>query len=318
MTSRYNWFEAIEAVTSCPDEIIKKDWKDSYISYQLLKCMRAFKITGLPETMPEREIKLMLFTNGFISVSEVVPQNTDFPSGLYAVVGGLGGVTAYRSKPQWITWAQPVLGSRTDIIGRDCVIVKNDDLLLGVLPMFNRYALQIVETDITIRIALINQRIEQLISCPDENIRKAAENYISDVKDGKISVCADNALIDALKVSPYANTENGRLTSLIEMKQYLKGSWDNEIGLSANYNMKREAISANESERDNDILLPFIDEMYKSWSAGFDEVNAKYGTSIKVELTGSWDEKITENPKEDEQQEDEKPEEGGQQENEIE
>ena len=305
MTTRYNWFEAIESVTSCPNEIIKKDWKDSYISYQLLKCMRAFKITGLPETMPERDIKLMLFTNGFISVSEIVPQNIDFPSGLYAVIGGLGGVTAYRSKPQWITWAQPVLGSRTDIIGKDCVIVKNDDLLLGVLPMFNRYALQIVETDITIRIALINQRIEQLISCPDENIRKAAENYISDVKDGKLSVCADNALIDSLKVSPYANTENGRLTSLIEMKQYLKGSWDNEIGLSANYNMKREAISANESERDNDILLPFIDEMHKSWSTGFDEVNAKYGTSIKVELTGSWDEKITEKPKEDGQQENE-------------
>lgn len=124
MTTRYNWFEAIEAVTSCPDEIIKKDWKDSYISYQLLKCMRAFKISGLPETMPEREIKLMLFTNGFISVSEVVPQNTDFPTGLYAVIGGLGGVTAYRSKPQWITWAQPVLGSRTDIIGKDAILSK--------------------------------------------------------------------------------------------------------------------------------------------------------------------------------------------------
>lgn len=318
MSGRYNWFEAIEGVSICSDEIDKKVWQQSYISYQLLKCMRAFKISGLPDTMPERDIKLMLFTNGFVSVTEITPKDTAFSPGLYAVVGGLGGVTAYRSKPQWITWAQPVLGSRTDIIGKDCVIVKNDDLLLGVLPMFNRYALQIVETDITIRIALINQRIEQLISCADENIRKAAENYISDVKSGKISVCADNALIDALKVSPYANTENGRLTSLIEMKQYLKGSWDNEIGLSANYNMKREAISANESERDNDILLPFIDEMRKSWSTGFDEVNAKYGTSIKVELTGSWDEKITENPKEDEQQEDEKPKEEEQQENEIE
>lgn len=318
MSGRYNWFEAIEGVSICTDEIDKKGWQQSYISYQLLKCMRAFKISGLPDTMPERDIKLMLFTNGFISVTEITPQDTAFSPGLYAVVGGLGGVTAYRSKPQWITWAQPVLGSRTDIIGKDCVIVKNDELLLGVLPMFNRYALQIVETDITIRIALINQRIEQLISCADENIRKAAENYISDVKSGKISVCADNALIDALKVSPYANTENGRLTSLIEMKQYLKGSWDNEIGLSANYNMKREAISANESERDNDILLPFIDEMRKSWTAGFDEVNAKYGTSIKVDLTGSWDEKISENPKEDEQQEDEKPKEEEQQENEIE
>lgn len=314
MSGRYNWYEAIEGTSICSDEIDKKDWQQSYISYQLLKCMRAFKISGLPDTMPERDIKLMLFTNGFVSVTEITPQDTAFLPGLYAVVGGLGGVTAYRSKPQWITWAQPVLGSRTDIIGTDCVIVKNDELMLGVLPMFNRYALQIVETDITIRIALINQRIEQLISCADENIRKAAENYISDVKSGKISVCADNALIDALKVSPYANTENGRLTSLIEMKQYLKGSWDNEIGLSANYNMKREAISANESERDNDILLPFIDEMRKSWSAGFDEVNAKYGTSIKVDLTGTWDEKV----KEGGQQENEKIEEGGQEENEIE
>jgi hypothetical protein len=52
--------------------------------------------------------------------------------------------------------------------------------------------------------------------------------------------------------------------------------------------MKRESINSGESQLNNDALLPLVDNMLKCRQDGFDKVNKKYGTNIKVELNSSW------------------------------
>lgn len=290
MKDRYNWWQSIRqaSLIGVYDPLDKAGNIDELISEQVLKLMKAVKIDGLPDTIPERDLKLMLFMNGWASITEInTPVDPDTPPGLYAVLGGLGGRNAYYM-PTFITWAQPCLGSRTDYIDKDCVIVRNDELYLGITPMFSRYASQIVETDLTLRTVLINQRIQQLLSCPDDNIRKAADEYLERVEAGELGVMADNALIDSIKVSPYSTNEQGRITSLIELRQYLTGTWDNKIGLSANYNMKRESITSGEAGRDDDILIPFIDEILTTWNTDFEKVNNKYNTNISARLESIW------------------------------
>ena len=66
------------------------------------------------------------------------------------------------------------------------------------------------------------------------------------------------------------------------------GSWYNDLGLNANYNMKRESISASESDLNEDALLPFIDDMLQQRKLLAENVNAKFGTNIKVDLASSW------------------------------
>ena len=67
-----------------------------------------------------------------------------------------------------------------------------------------------------------------------------------------------------------------------------------ELGLNANYNMKRESISANESQLNKDALFPLIENMLNEQRAGWDAVNAKYGTDIHVELSSAWKDNIEE------------------------
>ena len=78
------------------------------------------------------------------------------------------------------------------------------------------------------------------------------------------------------------------MIQFIELHQYLKGSMFNELGLNANYNMKREALGAGESGLNADILFPLVDDMLANRQECLDEVNKKYGTNIKVDFNSTW------------------------------
>ena len=74
------------------------------------------------------------------------------------------------------------------------------------------------------------------------------------------------------------------------MQQYLKASFYNEIGLNANWNAKRESINSNESQLNDDMLTPLIDNMLKERQEGVDRVNKLFGTDISVEFNSAWKE----------------------------
>jgi len=78
------------------------------------------------------------------------------------------------------------------------------------------------------------------------------------------------------------------LTQFIELHQYLVGSFYNEVGLNANYNMKREALSESETGLNDDSLMPLCEDMLRCRQEDFDRVNAMFGTSIQVDLDSSW------------------------------
>ena len=82
------------------------------------------------------------------------------------------------------------------------------------------------------------------------------------------------------------------LTELFEFEQYLKASLFNEIGLSANYNMKRERLTKSEVECNTDNLYPLPDEMLSSRREAIDKINNLFGTDILVEFSSSWDYRV--------------------------
>ena len=149
-------------------------------------------------------------------------------------------------------------------------------------------------------IATINSRLISAIAASDDKTKASAEKYLQDIAEGKQGVIAETAFLEGLKVLPYTSGSNNTIISLIELMQYQKASWYNDLGLSANYNMKREALNSSETVIDNDILLPLIDDMFKCRKAGAEKVNAMYGTDIRVELSSSWEDNQEETEAEEE------------------
>lgn len=272
----------------CPFNPIKIDFSDKekrikeYLSYMFDRTINIFKYNNLPKTIPHREFELMLQNYGYVAFYK---HNGE----LYVFRASLGGVPNEYYYPTIAIITNPYLNISVDCkIDEDCIIMANDSCYTGLFPLHNRYANLLVENNITIRLADINERIQALISAKDDKTKESAKKYLKDVEDGKLGIIGESAFLDGLKTQPYQSQANNIITQLIELEQYLKASWYNEIGLNANYNMKRESINSNESQLNDDMLHPLIDDMLKQRQIALEKVNKMFGTNITVELDGAW------------------------------
>ena len=265
----------------------KEECMRNYIVYMLDRTQRMFEYKGLPDTIPARMLEFQLQVNGFTCIAK---HNGE----LYAYWGGLGGEPDVYLRPTICVVANAAQKfSKSFKIDEDCVIVRNDAFLYGLMPLFRRYATAMVENDLSFRLASINSRIQALITAPDDTTEAAGNKYLEDIEDGKLGVIASNEFLDGLKAQPVQGSMR-TFTDLIEYQQYLKASWFNEIGLNANYNMKREKLSTTESQMNNDALLPLVDDMLEQRRLGVEKVNEMFGTNITVEFSSSWEKLIEE------------------------
>ena len=183
--------------------------------------------------------------------------------------------------------SNPLFQSKTLELNKDCVMIKNDDLCTGLEPLYKKNAIVLTETDLSLMLSNYNSRIQTLISANDDNTIASAKEYLEKLVDGEIGIIAESKLFDSLKVNN--KSVNGlSINQLIELQQYLKANVLNEIGLNANYNMKRERLNTSEVEMNTDNLYPFIENMLNNRIKGIEKVNELFCTSIEVEFNNVW------------------------------
>ena len=261
---------------------VKKKLGEQHVFYMLDRTQVMFDYEDLPETIPARNLEILLQLNGNVFFTEVEGK-------YYVFTGGLGGEPDVYYEPTIYTVANPALNFSKNLkIDEEGVLIRNDSYGVGLLPIFQKYAALLAENEITMRIADINNRIMFLLSAADDRTKASAEKFLSDIEDGKLGVISDNAFLESLKALPTATQNSVRLTDLIEFEQYLRAGWFNDLGINANYNMKRESISPDEAQLNDDALLPFVDDMLECRRIGLEKVNNMYGLDIKVNLASSW------------------------------
>lgn len=224
--------------------------------YMLSKTLTMFEWQGLPETIPARQIELLLQTHGYIFITEVEGKP-------YAFTGALGGEPDVYYEPTEITISNPALKfMKTLKIKDDGVLIRSDDMGMGMMPLFDKYNGLLAESDITMVVANINSRIGTLISASDDKTKQSAELFLKRIADGEQAVIAENAMLEGVK----SHTVNNKvvITDLVEYHQYVKAGLMHEIGLSAAFNMKRERVNASEVAQNDDGTYPFVDNMMKN------------------------------------------------------
>lgn len=265
------------------------DYKDkprnveNLMKYMLNRSNIMFQYHNLPDSIPSREIELLLQTNGFGVFIEVEGK-------YYIVNGGLGGEPDVYNMPTEAVISIPALKlNKTYKINEDCIVIPNDSMYLGLLPMYAKYCTLMNENEITMLLATVNKRIQHLLSANDDNTIESAKEFLKKVFDGEIGVIGESKLFESLKVNTTSTTSQVSMKDLFEYEQYLKASMYNEIGLSANFNMKRERLSSSEVEANTDNLYPLVDDMLNSRRKGLEKVNEMFGLDIQVEFNSSWD-----------------------------
>lgn len=263
----------------------KKRNLDSFIRYMLVRTLQMFKYEGLPETLPAEELEKMLQVEGFAFV-------TEHEGNLYAFTGGLGGVQGVYGEPTEIVVSSPALSlNKTFRINDEGVLIPNDYMRIGLIPLISQYGTILTENIITMILSTINKRTNNLISVNDDNTAESARLYLKKLEDGELGFIMENRLYESLKAKPTVEHSSTRLVDLIELHQYTKASLYNELGLNSNFNMKKERMISQEIEINSNSIYPLVDNMLECRQKAVDKINKKYGTSITVEFSSSWAER---------------------------
>ena len=261
----------------------KKTIADNIGFSVLNKMQSAFRWEGLPDTIPQKWLESQLQVNGVSFITRADDGN------LYAFYGGLGGEPDAYYQPRICVIADPGINFINEcFIDKDGILISNDTYRRGLIPVIGKYAGLLAENTITMRIADIMARISNIISAGDESTKASAEEYLKQIEQGHLGIILESPFLEDLKINPAATAGDHRLTDLIETEQYLKASLYNELGLQANYNMKRESINSSEAQLGDDALQPFVDNMLQERKEAAEKINKLFGLNISVEFNSAW------------------------------
>lgn len=252
--------------------------------YMLAKTLSMFEYQGLPETIPQRELERLLQTNGYAFITKA-------PDGeLYAFSGSLGGSERDPyGQPTQITIANVALNfNKTLDLNKDGVLFRNDDLRIGVMPVFEKCNTLLVENDVNMVMWGFNSRIQKLITAPDDKSKESADLYMKKIIDGDLSIIGDNAMFDGVKMQAPAASSGAGVQQMIEYQQYIKSEMFNEVGLSSNFNMKRERLISSEVDQAEDSLFPLVYNMMENRISGIAALNETFGLNITVDFGSVW------------------------------
>lgn len=252
------------------------------VANMLNRSVRIFKYNGLPDTIPQKDLELILQVNGNATWAR------DKDNKLYVFAAGLGGEPNPYYLPTLAVVANPALRlSKTFTIDKDCVVMLNDTMYQGLMPMFSKYAHLLAEAELSLKYAIINARVPALVQADNDGTYESAVEFFKKIVEGKeYGIISSKEFFDGIKTQDYYR--QAYIKDLIESIQYIKGSWYSEIGLNAAFNMKREAINEAEASLNEDILYPTIDTMLECRKIALDKINAMFGTNITVELDSIW------------------------------
>ena len=266
----------------------------------LRKVLTMFKYTKLPKFIPKRTLELFILGG----CAKIFRKNGEW----YCGIGGLYGVEQGNYLPPFAIINNVGIDYYKDLkvvyeynkdkinesnIEQYCFVIPNDEMYFGLWDEIQYYAEMQTECALTLKYILYNNRIPVTSLANDDNVKDAFDEFYQAIIDGKpFKSISSSSILDGFKGMENAvfnaHTTN-QLKDVIECMQYLKATFENEIGLNANYNMKRESLNDDEIALNDDNLLPNIDQMFESRKKAFDLLNEVVGEElITFELNSSW------------------------------
>lgn len=271
--------------TKCKKKIFR-----GLCNQMLVEALEMFEYKGLPETLDARELELEMIYTGMAIVSKVDGK-------LYALRGGYAGECDYKYLPRQVVVTNPYikgnLGFSANLtINEDCVVIWNDEAIAGLFDLISLYACQLSEAEMTLRLQLINARVNKFLCATDDKVKEDALKVLTDIEEGKLGVIGDSVelegLLKALNALDMSSSRTQSLKDTIEMIQYYKANYHIRLGLNDNYNMKREAINGTETSVNENTLFTLPLNMLKCREKGLEDLNKLYGTNASVEFKGVW------------------------------
>ena len=284
INSRSNWKFGIRIDKDYSlDELI-----NYYFGYMFSRTLEMFEWKNLPDGMNSYDVEKFTQLKGetFILYDESKKR-------YFILEGSAYDNISWNYEPLKSIIVNPALPELNKIkyeLGKNAIMIRNDYLRLGLYQMLEKNAIDISNTDITIKYANFNTRLKAVMTANDDNTKNTLDKLIVDVWNGKkpVAIVTDDLYKSSIEGKQYAPNMQTDIHQLIELKQYQLAHWYMELCINANYNMKSQYVNEGEMTLNDDALLPLIDQMLKCRKMACEEMNKLFGLNVEVELNSSW------------------------------
>ena len=264
----------------------KRESLTDYANSIFNRTLSMFEYKNLPDTLPQAELEKQLQANGYAVIFKYNDQ-------LYSSCASLTGQdkSVYNQPTQAIINIPALNFNQTLTINKNCVLIKNDDLQVGLLPSILKHGTLAIENEITMLLADYNARIQTLISAGTDQTIQDAQKYINQIVDGNLSIIGENAFYQDLKTHNPSQNSKETFQDLIAYEQFIKSDLYNELGLSSLNNMKKERLITSEVDSESDQIYPYVDNMFRNRKDGINMVNKLFNGKIQVDFGSTWKDK---------------------------
>jgi len=274
-------------LSSLYDLTDKKKSLQDFILSMLNRTLAMFQYDNLPDTLPAVELEKRLQVSGYATIFS-------YQGKLYVTTGGLTGQSdsPYNEPTKVIINVPSLKLNQTLTINKNCVLIKNDSLGVGLLPTLAKHGTLMLENDLTMLLSTYNARIQTLISAGDDSTINSARKYLSGIVDGNLGTIAENSFLQDLTVHNAQSQGKIEFQDLIAYQQYLKSDLYNDVGISSLNNMKKERLITSEVQSGQDEIFPLVDDMLANRQKGVEVMNKLFnGENVKVDFNGTWKDK---------------------------
>lgn len=250
-----------------------------------------FKASGLPDSMPLREIEMRFHIGGQCFVSDEYdglprvfwcsPSNTtgiylDMPKSFNVFSG-----TVFSKNMQW----------------NEGVHGRNNDYRIPTLDLINVYADKLAHADLTLVNVLVNMRAKNVPVSASSKITTRLRTWFNNLYSGKQTPVEDSSY-SSLEIKQMDMGANMQLRDLAEVRENIINEFYNSIGIRQAH-IKKAQMTDNEVEAGDAMLLLNVSNMLECRKQFADNLNSFFGLNVKYDYCDELKMQFSSNNKEE-------------------
>ena len=250
-----------------------------YYRAKLLRLiLQRFDFQNIPDTWELDYFLTHLFVDGTICV-------TDTSAGVLALKCGLTGIGIYEQPTECII-ANPVLGNFRRTIGEDCEIIRIQYDYMGVGWIIERYATLLAMCDSGIAVNLLNTKATYVFGATSKQQAETFKAIYDKITMGEPAVftTTDNAGLMKEQLFTMPAKENYIADDVQLLKRKIVNEFLTDIGINNTNLDKRERLTNDEVNANNDEVLANIQHWYDNIIEGITKANKMFGLDISCNI----------------------------------
>ena len=250
-----------------------------YYRNKLLKLiLQRFDFEQIPDTWELDYFLDHIFLDGHICV-------TDTEAGILALKSGLTGIGIYDQPTECII-ANPVLGNFRRTIGEDCEIIRIQYDYSGIGWILDRYSTLLAMCDSGIAVNLLNTKATFIFGATSKAQAETFKALYDNITMGQPAVFTNTDNTGLLKEQMFTMPakENFIGTDIQILKRMILNEFLTDIGINNTNLDKRERLTNDEVNANNDEVIANIQHWYDNINDGINKVNKMFGFNISCEI----------------------------------